>query len=107
MPRLLPRVRLQAPARLHPQLPFSSSFDLLLGVYPVLPTCDDFRAYLLSAYVRLAGLPEGWNTPSMCIGPEPVFSMQCTSSGGRWKQEPACSGSEFPPTWAIPSPATT
>src|SRR6266487_7062127 len=27
------------------------------------PTCDDFRAYLLSAYVRLAGLPEGWTTP--------------------------------------------
>src|SRR6266581_902877 len=106
-PRLRPRVRLKAPATPQSQLPFSSSFDLLLGVYPVFPTCDDFRAYLLSAYDLLAGLPEGWKTPRMCIGPEPVFSMQCTSSGGRWKQDPACSGNELPPTWAIPSPATT
>src|SRR3954468_17783661 len=70
------------------------------------PTCDADRAYLLSGYERFAGLPAGWNTPRIRMGPDPLFSMQCSSSGGRWKQEPAWSGKERPPTCAAPSPET-
>ena len=36
---------------------------------PVFPTCDAIRAYLLSGYDRFAGLPAGWNTPRIRIGP--------------------------------------
>src|ERR671935_2909132 len=73
----------------------------------LLPTlCDETPGYLLSSYTRFAGESEGWNTPRMCMGSGPTFSMQCTFSGGRWKQEPGRSGMDWPPTWATPSPFT-
>jgi hypothetical protein len=47
---------------------------------------------MLLGYERLAGLPDGWKTPRIRIGPLPLFSMQCTWSGERWKHDPARSG---------------
>src|SRR5919204_268687 len=73
---------------------------------PVTTLCDETPAYLLSSYTRFAGESEGWNTPRMCMGSGPTFSMQCTFSGGKWKQEPGRSGMDWPPTWATPSPFT-
>ena len=40
----------------------------------------------------------------MRITPGPVFSMQWTCSGGRWKQDPASSGIDSLPMWAKPFP---
>src|SRR5712691_205731 len=58
-----------------------------------------------SSYEREAGSPDGWKTPRIRITPAPSFSMQCTCSGGRWKQDPGRSGVCSSPMWATPSPS--
>ena len=45
-----------------------------------------------ACYALAAGLSAGWNTPSTRIVVPPVFSMQCTSPGGRCAQLPAATG---------------
>src|SRR5262249_8249176 len=96
----------RAPARPQSQLPFSSLNPLLDCYAQSFPSCDAGRGYLLSWYTRFAGESEGWKTPRMGIGSGPTFSMQCTFSGGRWEQDRGLSGTDWPPTWATPSPFT-
>ena len=52
--------------------------------------------YSLASYALFAGLPDGWKTPSTRIGVGPVFSRQCSWSGGRWMHEPGPIGVSLP-----------
>ena len=63
--------------------------------------------YSLASYALFAGLPDGWKTPRTRIGVGPVFSRQCSWSGGRWMHEPGPIGVSLPARWRTPSPSTT
>src|SRR5438132_4945199 len=67
---------------------------------------DELSPQMLLGYWREAGSPEGWKTPRIRIAVEPLFSMQCSWPGARWKHEPARSGIDSPSMCAKPSPST-